>query len=268
MVTIVDPSIHIIGETKLVKSGLRDALKTLGAPKWKTDATNDGEALIEFGGRLCYMSFDTTLNPNVTRTRSGNMPYIGNILKSKHGSVLEHSAVNFALLNVSPVLTHELVRHRAGTAFSQLSGRFVRIDDLHFMWPDALDEEHNPAVSADAAARIQQRGLALLEEMEALQKFITEELGLDEMSDFGIKKKITSAMRRFAPYGVRTHIMFSANHRAIRHIISVRNSSHAEEEVDRVFQDLGQQMKDRYPAIYQDMIPNEAGRWTFMNQKV
>jgi thymidylate synthase (FAD) len=268
MVTIVTPSVHVIGETRLVGEGLKSALSVLGAKGWKTDASSDAETLTEFGGRLCYMSFNDKLNPNVTRTRKGNIPYIGNILRSKHGSVLEHGVVNFALLNVTPVLTHELVRHRAGTAFSQLSGRFVRIDDVHFMYPDMLDEEINPAITARQAARIQERGLNLLEYMEEFQKFVAEELSLDTMSDFAMKKKITSAMRRFAPYGIRTHIMFSANHRALRHIIDVRNSVHAEEEPDKVFHEIGKEMKARYPALYQDMILDGSGRWTFMHQKV
>ena len=37
------------------------------------------------------MSFEAGLNPNVTRVRKDITAFIDNILKARHGSVLEHS---------------------------------------------------------------------------------------------------------------------------------------------------------------------------------
>jgi len=59
--------------------------------------------------------------------RSDRREYFENLLRSAHGSVLEHAGYSFALRNVSRVFTHELVRHRAGSAFSQESLRYVRL---------------------------------------------------------------------------------------------------------------------------------------------
>src|SRR3989304_9631067 len=51
----------------------------------------------------------------------------------KHGSVLDHP--NYTILNygISRSLTHELVRHRAGCAYSQLSQRYVGGKMLRFV---------------------------------------------------------------------------------------------------------------------------------------
>ena len=76
-------------------------------------APNPGELLVEFGGRACYRRWEPGLNVNVTRCRTDQRDYLRNILKSAHGSVLEHANYSFALRNVSPVATHEIVRHRA-----------------------------------------------------------------------------------------------------------------------------------------------------------
>lgn len=266
MVTFINPSVHVIGETRALEDGLATALAVLGAPDWTTDAKTDTEKLTEFGGRLCYMSFNETLNPNVTRTRQGNKLYLGNILTSAHGSVVEHGTVNFAILNTTPVLTHELVRHRAGTGFSQLSGRFVRLDDIHWYMPDAFDADINKDITPEMEFQIKDEAFDLLTRMEAFQKKVAEITEIDNMS-FDAKKRLTSAMRRLAPYGVRTHIMFTANHRALRHIIDVRNSHSAEEEVNKVFSMIGDEMVRRYPALYQDAIKDE-GYWTFGNHKV
>ena len=84
---------------------------------WIGEST-DGERLAEFAGRLCYMSQH---NPAKRATRE----YLENIKKQGHGSVLEHANYSILLEGVSRSLTHELVRHRAGFAYSQLSQRYV-----------------------------------------------------------------------------------------------------------------------------------------------
>ena len=103
--------------------------------KWMGEST-DGERLAEFAGRLCYMS---QKNPASRTTRD----YLENIKKQGHGSVLEHANYSLLLEGVSRSLTHELVRHRAGFAYSQLSQRYVDETDANFVIP--------PAVIGDAA---------------------------------------------------------------------------------------------------------------------
>ncbi|KKK63349.1 hypothetical protein LCGC14_2995190, partial [marine sediment metagenome] len=80
------------------------------------------------------------INRNLTRVREGNQPHIKNILDSGHGSVLEHASATFAFRNVSRVFTHEIVRHRAGWAFSQESLRYVRADELGYWLPSILQD--------------------------------------------------------------------------------------------------------------------------------
>src|SRR4051812_18902765 len=102
---------------------------------WLGEST-DGERLAEFAGRLCYMS---QRNPASRTTRD----YLENIKKQGHGSVLEHANYSLLLEGISRSLTHELVRHRAGFSYSQLSQRYVDESDAHFVVP--------PAIAGDAA---------------------------------------------------------------------------------------------------------------------
>src|SRR3954468_5803126 len=105
---------------------------------WEGEST-DGERLAEFAGRICYMSQH---NPAKRSTRE----YIENIKKQGHGSVLEHANYTLLLEGVSRSLTHELVRHRAGFAFSQLSQRYVDESQAAFVVPPAIAGE--PALEA------------------------------------------------------------------------------------------------------------------------
>src|SRR3954466_13344846 len=97
---------------------------------WIGEST-DGERLAEFAGRLCYMS---QRNPASRTTRE----YLDNIKRQGHGSVLEHANYSVLVEGVSRSLTHELVRHRAGWAYSQLSQRYVDESDANFVVPPAI----------------------------------------------------------------------------------------------------------------------------------
>src|SRR5256885_4389054 len=97
---------------------------------WIGEST-DGERLAEFAGRVCYMSQH---NPAKRATRD----YLDNIKKQGHGSVLEHANYTLLVEGVSRSLTHELVRHRAGFAYSQLSQRYVDESNANFVVPPAV----------------------------------------------------------------------------------------------------------------------------------
>ena len=98
--------------------------------QWMGEST-DGERLAEFAGRLCYMS---QKNPAQRTTRD----YLENIKKQGHGSVFEHANYSLLLEGISRSLTHELVRHRAGFAYSQLSQRYVDESQAAFVIPPAI----------------------------------------------------------------------------------------------------------------------------------
>ena len=117
---------------------------------WNGPAS-DGERLAEFAGRLCYMS---QRNPAKRTTPE----YLLNILKQGHGSVLEHANYSLLLEGVSRSLTHELVRHRAGFAYSQLSQRYVDESEAAFVVPPAIiGDDALEAADQRLRARAQQR---------------------------------------------------------------------------------------------------------------
>jgi len=274
MVELVAPRVHLIAQTNLNSGGMADFLGDVGATDWHTDTTNPAQYLIEVAGRLCYKAFGTRLNPNISKVREGNEGYIGNIIKSGHGSVLEHATCTFAVLGITPVFTHELVRHRVGTAFSQQSGRYVRIEDLGFFWPGALgdgaliDHLGGPSQSRAAIGLVSDKGDKLLEAMEEFQREFARLLRMDDITDFDLKKRLTSFQRRFAPYGLETSVIFTANHRMIRYMIGKRTSPHAEVEIAQVFNEIASKMEEDFPAIYQDMVYSEEFGYTFSAEHV
>lgn len=239
----VEPRVFLVGETKIIEEGFKGFLKHFQIEDWQSDAFTDSEKLIEVMGRLCYRSFKIGLNKNVKKIRESNKDYLGNILNVKHGSVLEHSVLNFIFCYVSRVFTHELVRHRAGVAISQESLRFVRLDDLG-QWLPTCIKENEEVIEIFSET---------FKNLENLQLKLADLYNLDS-KDMPFKKKkiITSALRRLAPEGLATNIGWSANFRTIRWVLEMRTSPEAEEEIRLVFAKVGEIVLKRYPNLFQD----------------
>jgi thymidylate synthase (FAD) len=258
----VEPEVFLVGESRLDSKEIRRFLKSIKAEEWydKNQATGDGsEMLTEVMGRLCYKSWAPGLNLNVTKIREGNSDYIGNILKQKHGSVIEHGSTNWILNDVSRVFTHEAVRHRAGVAFSQESLRYVRMDDFGIWLPK------DPVLTPEIVALCEDKVRA----DEAFCGELSRRLGLDDpKTPFSFKKKWTSFVRRFAPQGMATAIGVTINFRAMRHVIEMRTSDGAEVEIRLVFDKIARICKERWPALMQDFSVNDKGEWVPENRKV
>ena len=239
---VVEPKVFLVGESKVNHEELDALLRHLGAPEWKSDAPSDVELLCEVFGRACYKSFGTELNPNVTRVRKSNQSYISNIIAKGDGSVLEHGVANFFLADVSRVFTHELVRHRVGTAISQESLRFVRLTDLDWYAPVCIQE--SPEAMTIFARTF--------EGLSKLQQELSDLFELDNEASFDHKKEITSAMRRIAPIGLATNIGWSCNMRTLRRVIEARTAPWAEEEIRLVFSKIAEIAVERWPNLFGD----------------
>jgi flavin-dependent thymidylate synthase len=81
-------------------------------------STIPAEKIVENAGRVCYLSFENLSG------RSTEL-YIQNLIRQGHESVLEHASWTFVLTGVSRSFSHQMVRHRAGFAYSQLSQQYV-----------------------------------------------------------------------------------------------------------------------------------------------
>lgn len=251
------PDVFLVSEPRLRWDEIRRYLRSVGdcAETWADRVQGnipDGDALVEFEGRLCYRSWEPGLNANVSRVRRDSGEYLGNILASGHGSVTEHANYTFVFANVSRVFTHEMVRHRAGVAVSQESMRFVRLTDIPFWFPAWARDDYE----------LVERSLALLDAMEEHQTWMAEHFGLDDDNvPFSEKKHKTSFMRRFAPDGVATVISCTINVRSIRHIIAMRTALGAEEEIRLVMDEVAKLAMEATPNLMQDYSPNENREW-------
>ena len=207
------------------------------AVNWLGDAT-DGEKLAEFAGRLCYMS---QRNPAKRPTAE----YLENIKKQGHGSVLEHANYSLLLEGVSRSLTHELVRHRAGFSYSQLSQRYVDETDARFVIPPAIigDDALLSAWKAQMESA-QKTYVALVEQLMERYAWITDKVHRRKMA--------REAARGVLPNSTETKIVVTANARAWRTMLELRSSEGAEQEIRRLAVAVLRILQKEAPAFFSD----------------
>ena len=234
---IREPRVYLVGRQLMDDNAVQRFLDDYGM-SWQTDTEVGGEQLAEAGGRLCYLSFG--------KGRRSNAEYIGNILEQKHGSVLEHAVWNFIIAGVSRSFTHELVRHRAGWGYSQLSQRYVDESTANFVEPDIIagDEGGLHAVWLRA---VQTAHEAYLELVEGLMAKLAGEPDRTQR-----RKLARQAARSVLPNATETMIFATANARALRHFIELRGSEWAETEIRKVALAVLRLMQREAPSIFSD----------------
>ncbi len=116
----------------------------------------------------------------------------------------------------------------------------MRLTEIGFRVPPALEP-------------VREQVLSIVEQLEEFQRSAAEELGIDEEGvPFHVKKEVTSALRRLAPTGLSTDIIWTANARTLRHVIEMRTAAGAEEELRIVFDEIARMMLAEAPGLFQD----------------
>jgi thymidylate synthase (FAD) len=207
------------------------------AVQWKGEASG-GERLAEFAGRICYMSQH---NPAQRPTPE----YLDNIKKQGHGSVLEHAVYVLLIEGISRSCSHELVRHRAGFGYSQLSQRYVDESHAAFVVPPAI--QGDAALEAEWERQVAAAQDAYVRAVEALIK------RYEWVSDKVHRRKMArEAGRSVLPNATETKIVVSANARAWRTMLELRCGEGAELEIRRMAIAVLRVLQQEAPAFFSD----------------
>lgn len=243
----VTPEVYLLGQTRLNVEAKDFLAESYGGADWFEDRyihsnSPDHEILLELAGRLCYDSYSAEGgNPNVTRIRTDRVAYLQNLIRSGHGSVLEHASFNFGFRNVSVVMTQELIRHRVGTAISQESGRYVRPTELEIVDTPYMQDPEN-------RVRMQHKfQMQWNDYVEEVARYDWDSMPFSE------KKELTSELRGMLPMRRATSIVWTGNIRALRHVIDMRTSPHAEWEIRFVFTKVLDEMLEQSVALFEDL---------------
>lgn len=278
---IQEPKIYLLGRQTIDDEKLAEFLGDHDVAAWETDTCVAGEKLVEVAGRSCYMSF-------AKPRPGGNAAYLEHILSVGHGSVLEHSVYNLLITGVSRSFTHELVRHRAGFGYSQLSQRYVDESECEFVIPPEYLQEVGKAIKfwennsettlhwqrsgydeylvdfygADEAICMGLRWLASMERAKQDYQYLADYGTRKLLTGAGpnptqeqkteIRKKSRESARSVLPNATETKIFVTANARALRHFLEMRGSRFADAEIRRAALAIHEILLKESPNIFRD----------------
>jgi thymidylate synthase (FAD) len=237
---VTRPKVYLLGRQVVMTDELARFLNDEGM-LFSTDTSLAAEVLAEVAGRTCYMSFG--------KGRKSNKEYLENILSSKHGSVLEHAVWNLLITGVSRSLTHELVRHRAGFGYSQLSQRYVDEGDARYVVPPLYQE--NKELEQKWQQTIDLIREAYTELAEATTEYVQQKH--PGMPPRDRRKWARQAARSILPNACETKIFITGNSRAWRHFLELRGSPHADTEIRLLAVEVYKALKKESPNIFHDI---------------
>lgn len=250
---IHQPTVYLIGRQLIVQEEL-DRFFTEHQICWESDSEIASEVLTEVSGRVCYLSFQKP-------RPGGNSAYLNHIKEAGHGSVLEHAVWSFLVTGVSRSLTHELIRHRSGWSYSQLSQRYVDESVAEYVEPDIIAK--SPILHQIWLEAMQHAHQCYLRLVDELQKQIPYEI------DSTTRRKLArQAARSVLPNSTETKIFITANARALRHFLEQRGSRYAEPEIRKLANHLLDILQKESPNLFNDYekiyLPD--GTWEIVTQ--
>jgi thymidylate synthase (FAD) len=234
--------IYKISSPRFHVEGFADFLRREEQVWNRTPGATEPEELVEAAGRICYMSFGENQSPR------SNEEYIRNLTRQGHESVLEHVNWTFLIVGVSRAFTHQLVRHRAGFSFSQLSQQYHEETGAAFVEPAHLRQ-------SPRALEAWQNAMTVAKES---YKIILDSLGAApngsgvELRRKELNRAIRSAARSVLPNATETKIVVTANARALRHFFGVRGSIPGDVEMREVAGAMFKLVQADAPSLFSD----------------
>lgn len=205
---------------------------------WAKDPeATSGERLVEAAGRVCYMSFSS----DTSKIRYPSKAYISNIITKGHESVLEHAVWTFLLDGVSRSFTHQLVRHRIGFSYSQLSQQYHDETDAEYVEPHGLSL--NPVLRTEW-----QEAISSLNRV--YKDLLADTSNSDKLPKAEARRALRSAARSILPNAISTTIVVTANARALRHFFAARGTIEGDFEMRRVAVEMLRSVLNDAPSLF------------------
>ena len=177
--------------------------------------TPNPESICAQAAAICYRSEPST-------------KVLRHCLEAGHLSIFEHASATFRIEGISRVTSHQLVRHRIGWCYSQVSQRHTGCARRDVVIPDGLDERFADAIEAAYNA-------------------------YDAMISDGIPKEDA---RYVLPGGAQADMIVTANFRALLHFFELRLCLRAQWEIRELAKKMWGLCMVIAPSVFANAGPN------------
>lgn len=225
--------------------------------------TPEPDKLVTSAAKLCYSKVGVEeIQENLTEEKVEK--FIDKLMSMGHESPIEHVTFTFGVEGVSRVLSHQLVRHRIGSSYSQQSQRYVKLDQFEYIIPPAIAK--NKIANHIFWSAMKEDQIAYNEIVDELMKekingFISDRVGVREsLWDYNsqinymkkyfkeelnsIKKQAIEDARYVFPNACETKIIFTMNARALFNFFKHRCCNRAQWEIRELADKMLEEVKN------------------------
>lgn len=194
--------------------------------------TSEPEKLIASAAKMCYSqvgidSIEKKLDEESTKK------FINMLMSIGHESPIEHITFTFAVEGISRTLSHQLVRHRIGSSYSQQSQRYVKLEQFEYVIPPSIKQDDKAKELFIRAMEEDQKYYneisALLYEKH-LKDLQSQGLSIKDAESKAEKMSIEDA-RYIFPNACETKIVLTMNARALFNFFKQRCCNRAQWEI-------------------------------------
>lgn len=207
-------------------------------------STPNAQELIYSAFRQCYYKgfigddWLGILNGEVSKEKQINL--IHKVINSGHETPIEHVSFTIAIDEVSRSLSHQFVRHRIGTSFSQQSQRYVGEGEFNYIIP--------PSINEIPEAREEFIGFMNY----SLKKYHK----LNEiLRNHGKEKAAKEDARYVFTNATTTRLVVTMNCRALLHLFDLRTCSRSQWEIRALANNMLDICRGELPVIFENAGP-------------
>jgi len=228
--------------------------------------TPEPEKLVASAAKLCYSKSGIDKIESKL-TDEGVERFLDMLMDLGHTSTIEHIQYSFGIEGVSRVLTHQLVRHRIGSSYSQQSQRYVSLKQFDYIMPPEIESNIETKDIFEKTMMDLQDAYNLLSN-KLLLKYLEDRWGnidgneriiIAESEDKNfvnkMKKKAIEDARYVFPNACETKIVVSMNARALLNFFEHRCCYRAQWEIRDLAWDMLSLVEKVAPNIFKNAGP-------------
>ncbi|ABR50570.1 thymidylate synthase, flavin-dependent [Alkaliphilus metalliredigens QYMF] len=213
--------------------------------------TPEPEKLTASAAKLCYSNSDIqSLRSNLQEDKVKG--FIDMLAGLGHESPFEHISFTFGIEGVSRSLTHQLVRHRIGSSYSQKSQRYVKEGSFEYVIPPEVESDPRAVVLFIKTMEEIQGAYDRLAELlfqKHYQGFVDGGQSPGQAKSMAEKKAIEDA-RFVLPNACETKIVVTMNARALFNFFHHRCCNRAQWEIKELAIEMLRLLKDVAPTVF------------------
>jgi thymidylate synthase (FAD) len=219
--------------------------------------TPEPEKIVASAAKLCYSKSNISdLMNNLDENRSKE--FILMLAGLGHESPFEHVNFTFGIEGVSRSLTHQLVRHRIGSSYSQKSQRYVTEGSFEYIVPPEIKKIPQAYEMYVNTMEIQQQAYDSLTSLlfEAHYSALKNNGKKDKEAKASAEKQAIEDARFVLPNACETKIMVTMNARALFNFFQKRCCNRAQWEIRDLATHMLKLVKEIAPSIFQFSGPD------------